>query len=407
MNAKGSGRCVLAAVLFGAWFGTGSAVAGPLYTVTDLGVRSAAGLNDAGQVALTDSTVVSNPSNLPPNSTLATSTPARYDGYGPKAGQITYVAPPASSPQTIPPVLEGSARGITGDGRVLVNTTLTDGQTATNLLPGGTNPYAPNPFVPNAVNDAGQAVGTFSDPATGRLHGYVLDGKTATDLGSLQGGNTVASGINNQGQVVGTSYIPNPGGGPQAGHAFVYNNGQMTDLGTLPGGTSSYATGVNNLGQIVGGSTASAGPGYAPSHAFLYSNGQMTDLGTLVPGKFSEAIAINDKGQIVGSADPGNAPSHAVLFQGGQVLDLNSLIDQNLHIQLTRAIAINNAGQILVQGNAFDPYQSAYLLTPVGLPAPTPPTNLPEPGAWAVLVFAGAALGAKRLRRTSLRPASR
>ena len=43
-------------------------------------------------------------------------------------------------------------------------------------------------------------------------------------------------------------------------------------------------------------------------------------------------------------------------------------LTESLHIQLTSAIAINSAGQILVEGNAYDNYQSAYLLTPAGMP---------------------------------------
>jgi len=126
----------------------------------------------------------------------------------------------------------------------------------------------------------------------------------------------------------------------------------------------------------------------------------MADLG-LLPGSTSTwANAINDKGQIVGGAQinlpNGSSLAHAALFQGGSVLDLNSLIDKNLHVQLTSAIAINKAGQILVQGNAFGDYQSAYLLTPIGLSAPTPPTNMPEPGTWVIFALAGAALVAWR-----------
>src|SRR5919202_1801413 len=53
-----------------------------------------------------------------------------------------------------------------------------------------------------------------------------------TNLGTLPGDTyTSASGINNQGQVVGYS------GGNSGGRAFLYSGGTMTNLGTLPGGT--------------------------------------------------------------------------------------------------------------------------------------------------------------------------
>lgn len=68
--------------------------------------------------------------------------------------------------------------------------------------------------------------------------------------------------------------------------AFVWQNGKITDLGTL-GGTKSIATGINNLGQIVGYSSINSGQ----NHAFLWQNGKMTDLGTL-GGEWSEAYSI-------------------------------------------------------------------------------------------------------------------
>jgi probable HAF family extracellular repeat protein len=82
-----------------------------------------------------------------------------------------------------------------------------------------------------------------------------------TNLGTLGGADSAAYGINDAGQIVGSSGIL---GGPVTHAFFRSTDGTMTDLGVLAGYTSS-AQAINNALQIVGASTSSAGP----SHAFL------------------------------------------------------------------------------------------------------------------------------------------
>ena len=116
---------------------------------------------------------------------------------------------------------------------------------------------------------------------------------TVTDLGTLPGGyESTATGINNNGQVVGY-------GNGASGDAFLYSGGSMTDLGTL-GSQGSFACGVNDLGQVVGSSVTSVGN----QLAFIYSDGVMTPLGTLPGNSYPDACAyaINDRGQAVGCA---------------------------------------------------------------------------------------------------------
>jgi len=94
-------------------------------------------------------------------------------------------------------------------------------------------------------------------------------------------------------------------------HAFLFERGVMKDLGTLPGGGSSAAYGINDRGQIVGSSTAASG--YA--HAFLFEHGVMKDLGMLPGGNQSIAQGINNRGQIAGYSATAYSPWHAVLWR--------------------------------------------------------------------------------------------
>jgi probable HAF family extracellular repeat protein len=89
--------------------------------------------------------------------------------------------------------------------------------------------------------------------------------------------------------------------GLQTGHAFFYNGAtkQMVDLGTL-GGAFSLATGINDSNDIVGTAMTSAGN----YDAFVDDGTVMVDLNTLLPAdsgwQLITASNINNRGDIAG-----------------------------------------------------------------------------------------------------------
>lgn len=169
------------------------------------------------------------------------------------------------------------------------------------------------------------------------------------DPGTLSGseGTAFAYDINNAGQVVGSSGVPN-----QGEHPFLYSNGEMTDLGLMrPGFAFNRAVAINDLGQVTG--TSGSNPFF--EYAFLYTDGQMIDLGNL-GGNIdagqpvalgSHAYVINDAGQVVGGSINAAGSNRAFLYTNRQMYDLNDLIDLALCLTLPQASAINDSGQIV------------------------------------------------------------
>jgi len=99
----------------------------------------------------------------------------------------------------------------------------------------------------------------------------------------------------------------------------------MTDLGTL-GGSFSMATGINDAGQVVGYSTKAVG---AESYAFITGPGGvgMTDLNSIVslPDRLtlSQAQGINNSGQIIALSEIPPIPepaTYALMLAGLGVL---------------------------------------------------------------------------------------
>ncbi len=260
---------------------------------------------------------------------------------------------------------------------------------------------------PLALNDSGEAVGwgrvygSLSDPAYWNAAGVTvalqpMPGSSATGLRAYD--------INNSGVIVGSDV--KAGTAPEY-HGVVWNRGTFVrDLGFLgqaaPGlANATFAQGVNDAGDIVGEAVVGM-----DRHAFLWRGGVFTDLGLgsaldlnsaglvvgyapgLVPATWTGTVRknlpalgggttayghtvtdLNNAGDIVGYAPQPSGPLRdtAVLWRGGTAIDLGRYPGGTV----SRAFGINDAGQIVGEGNLVDGGPMHALMWTVGGAAST------------------------------------
>jgi probable HAF family extracellular repeat protein len=186
----------------------------------------------------------------------------------------------------------------------------------------------------HGINDAGQIVGSYiywNQTDAEAYHGFLYSAGNFTTIDAPGAdpfyGDTIARGINNFGQIVGTFDDGNNWGSPQ--HGFLFDtDGRYTTIDP-PGSSYTRVFGINNAGQILGSFIQSQW------HGFLYIGGSITLID--VPGALStSAFAINDAGQIVGQywdstgihgfvATPAKSPGLARLLGGRSTNQTNIL----------------------------------------------------------------------------------
>ncbi len=203
-------------------------------------------------------------------------------------------------------------------------------------------------------------------PGFPELRAVLWDGQQATDLGTLGGNESYASGVNDRGQVTGSALnaVPDPyslfgvfyvgSANSTQTRAFRWRNNSMTDLGTL-GGPDAEAVSINRRGQIAGDSYTNDVPnsdsGIPTDPPFLWTPGKgMKNLGTLGGDSINTSWGLNDKGEVIGSMFlKGDHNFHPYLWDGKQLIDLRTFGGPNGDTG-----AINDAGEVVGWGGTTE-----------------------------------------------------
>jgi len=184
--------------------------------------------------------------------------------------------------------------------------------------------------VANGINNSGEIVGSYYDSTGTRISGFLDNGGVFTTITVAANTNTFATGINDNGQIVGYA----------AGSGFLDTGGLFSSI-KAPGASFTAATGINDNGQIVGYYRTSSGGEYG----FLDTGGVFTSIS--VPGASATKVeGINDNGQVVGYYYTAANPSVAIgfLLSGS---NFTSFVAPGGGVTGTYAMGINNNGVIV------------------------------------------------------------
>jgi probable HAF family extracellular repeat protein len=209
------------------------------------------------------------------------------------------------------------------------------------------------------INERGQISGDSYTNAMA-VDPFIWDHNKMTDIGSLGGVSGSAWGLNASGDVSGMSDLA----GDHAFHPFLWQHGTLIDLGTL-GGDLGNGAWLNNAAQVAGWAYTKGNNAF---HAFRWTKGVMTDLGTLPGDQCSNANGINARGDIVGASSSCGYGASAYLWRNGTMIDLNQYVPPSSALHLSESLYINDNGAIAGHGVLPNGDLHAFILLPNGSP---------------------------------------
>jgi len=103
----------------------------------------------------------------------------------------------------------------------------------------------------NAINNYGDVAGTYTNPSTGNMDGFLKIGRTFIDLSVRGASSTMALGVNDHDEVVGTYTVGT--GSSAVMHGFTWRPGHgFTTVDDPHGVGTTTINGVNDAGDLVG-----------------------------------------------------------------------------------------------------------------------------------------------------------
>ncbi|HXH61767.1 MAG TPA: hypothetical protein VNI20_10470 [Fimbriimonadaceae bacterium] len=225
-----------------------------------------------------------------------------------------------------------SARAINDLGQVTGSSTVTTTTTRAYLYSAGTLTNLgtlndDNTSTGRSINKFGHVAGFAG--VLSAANGFLYNGSSLTDIGSLIGHSVIVQGMNDSDTIVGFDEVVN-----YHPRAFLYKNGSMTDISD--GHDYSIASAVNNAGTVVG----YFGDGGYLVGSFYYDNGTYTLFGNTNGQVGTRAYDINNNGWITGETDY-NKRRRAFLYHDGTMQTLGGLGD------VSQGNAINDSGVIV------------------------------------------------------------
>jgi probable HAF family extracellular repeat protein len=197
----------------------------------------------------------------------------------------------------------------------------------------------------SGVNNNGDMVGTYSNPGSSTIHGFADMAGVFTTVDPPGSVFADATGINDSGAIVGTYSTDN-----QSGHGFLLQGGTYTTI-DFPGAKFTWCVGINNAGQIVGFYKDTT----FKTVGFLLTGGGTTYFTIdISPGNPTYARGINNNGDIVGiiTTGPQSQPSSFLFSSSGVITILRAPTSHSR----TQAYAINDDGRVV--GYVFDQQHS-------------------------------------------------